>query len=176
MPLIWNTQIVQMLVQEDWKEKSYWAGNTPQKKETHMLWMAITVHLCIWRADVYLENERSCWIPPVSEWMHSTNTVRIPLLSYSFLFCVLLSPNTVLCSITSICPQSPNPSHSGAALTTTASLKKKHDQHYLYKDRQHQPVCPRWLRGTLQNEKSVFSSLISPDRGQESGQTRKTDK
>lgn len=96
----------------------------------------------------------------------------------SWVFCVLLSPNSGLCSMTSICPQSPNPNHSGAALTTTASLKKKHDQHYLYKDRQQQQqqqVCPCWLRGALQNEKSVFSSLISPHRGHEAGWTLKTD-
>lgn len=93
-----------------------------------------------------------------------------------FLFGALLSPNIILCSITSICPQSSN--HRGAALTTTtASLKKKHDQHYLYKGRQQQQqqVRPRWLRGSLQNEKSVFSSLISPDRGQKWGPTQKTD-
>ncbi len=89
-----------------------------------------------------------------------------------FILCIIGSK----LSSTSVRPQSPNPNHSGAALTTTASLKKKHDQHYLYKDQQQQQqVCPHWLRGTIQNEKSVFSSLISPDRGHESGRTLKTD-
>lgn len=117
-----------------------------------------------------LYNEYSAWIWSVTLLRYTEN--------FPCLFLILYIFDTVLCSITSIHPQSPNPNHSGADLTTTASLKLKHDQHYLHKDQQQQQqqVCPRWLRGTLQNRKSVFFSLISSDRGQESQWTQKTDK
>lgn len=58
-------------------------------------WHASDRHQCqhllslYWRAEVYLLTKRSDWIPPVLEWIHSTNEIRTFLLSYTkILFCV----------------------------------------------------------------------------------------
>lgn len=86
-----------------------------------------------------------------------------------------MSPNWVLCSM---CGQSANRNHSGAALTTAASLKRYKVSVISTRTSWApfaQQVCPCWARGALLNEKSVFWSLCL-DQGHESDWTQTPDK
>lgn len=138
MPVI---EIVQMLMQEDefsTVKNCCWAGSTwslPFK-------LKVRLNPSCFRMNTQLEYDHSA-----------------ALKSFVFFYFVYYWVQTQHSAVSPVglsVIKGFNPNHSGAALTTIASLKKKHNQQHLYKDRQQQQQVADWEPFRME---SLFSRL-----------------